>query len=118
MKTERLRSMHLSWTGKKLSRRSTINQREALTIENFFRTSMNVGAVAAMRNIKDAIAVARHVLENTQHSFLVGERATEFALKMGFKNESLTTNQSHDYWQKWKQNKCQPNFWTVSNAVN
>lgn len=37
---------------------------------------MNVGAVGSMRNIKNAIGVARRVLENTQHTFLVGSGAT------------------------------------------
>lgn len=75
---------------------------------------MNMGAVGSMRNIKNAIRVARRVLENTEHSFLVGERATEFAVMMGFKNESLSTENSHNIWENWKSNRCQPNFWTVS----
>ncbi|XP_031626450.1 N(4)-(Beta-N-acetylglucosaminyl)-L-asparaginase [Contarinia nasturtii] len=74
--------------------------------------TMNIGAVGSMRNIKNAIGVARHVLENTQHTFLVGDGATEFAVQMGFKNESLTTQQSNDMWKQWKSNRCQPNFWT------
>lgn len=74
---------------------------------------MNIGAVAAMRNIKNAIGVARHVLENTQHTLLVGERATAFAIQMGFKNESLSTAHSNELWKQWKSNRCQPNFWTV-----
>lgn len=74
---------------------------------------MNVGAVAAMRNIKDAIAVARYVLWNTQHTLLVGERATEFAIMMGFRNESLATPASLNMWKQWRDSHCQPNFWTV-----
>lgn len=77
---------------------------------------MNIGAVAAMQNVKHAIAVARLVLENTKHTLLVGERATEFALQMGFENESLTTSKSRDMWAKWKSANCQPNFWMVKNA--
>lgn len=75
---------------------------------------MNMGAVGSMRNIKNAIGVARRVLENTEHSLLVGERATEFAIEMGFKNESLLTENSQKIWENWKANRCQPNFWTVS----
>lgn len=75
------------------------------------RATMNVGAVAAMRNIKHAIAVARYVLWNTQHTLLVGERATEFAMMMGFKNESLATTSSINMWQRWRNSRCQPNFW-------
>lgn len=76
---------------------------------------MNVGAVGSMRNVKNAIGVARHVLENTQHTLLVGDQATAFAVRMGFKNESLSTAHSNGLWHQWKQNRCQPNFWTVIN---
>ncbi|XP_011501284.1 PREDICTED: N(4)-(Beta-N-acetylglucosaminyl)-L-asparaginase-like [Ceratosolen solmsi marchali] len=74
-------------------------------------TTMDVGAVGGIRNVKSAISVARHVLENTAHSLLVGDLATEFAIKMGFSNESLQTDKSHGLWKKWKNNHCQPNFW-------
>lgn len=78
---------------------------------------MNVGAVAALRNIKDAIAVAKHVLQNTKHSLLVGDQATDFAIMMGFKTESLTTPESKGVWKKWRKNMCQPNFWTVRKTL-
>ncbi|XP_055317481.1 N(4)-(Beta-N-acetylglucosaminyl)-L-asparaginase [Sitodiplosis mosellana] len=74
--------------------------------------TMSIGAVGSMRNIKNAIGVARRVLENTQHTLLVGEGATDFAIMMGFKNESLTTEKTQDLWKQWKSNRCQPNFWT------
>ena len=73
--------------------------------------TMNIGAVASLRNIKDAIAVARHVLENTQHTMLVGEQATDFAIEMGFKRESLSTPNSEEIYNEWKLRNCQPNFW-------
>ncbi|XP_058462933.1 N(4)-(Beta-N-acetylglucosaminyl)-L-asparaginase [Malaya genurostris] len=74
-------------------------------------TTMNVGAVAALREVKHAIAVARHVLENTKHTLLVGNQATEFAVMMGFHRETLQTDQSKNMWLEWKNNHCQPNFW-------
>lgn len=75
---------------------------------------MNVGAVGALRRIKSAISVARHVLEHTKHSFLAGELATQFAVQMGFHEESLSTMESKELWLKWhNQNHCQPNFWMV-----
>lgn len=82
---------------------------------------MNVGAVGSMKRIKNAIAVARHVLENTEHTMLVGDQATEFAVMMGFKEESLSTPDSDNMWKTWKDNRCQPNFWTVRivrNSIN
>lgn len=79
-----------------------------------FRKTMNVGAVGALRGIKDAISVARHVLEHTKHSFLVGELATQFAVEMGFHRETLVTPQSKEMWKKWfNEDHCQPNFWMV-----
>ncbi|XP_028178994.1 N(4)-(Beta-N-acetylglucosaminyl)-L-asparaginase-like [Ostrinia furnacalis] len=74
--------------------------------------TMNVGAVGSLRGIKNAISVARHVLEHTKHSFLVGELATQFAVQMGFHKESLVTPESKAMWKKWfNEDHCQPNFW-------
>lgn len=72
-----------------------------------------MGAVASMGKIKNAIGVAKNVLENTEHSLIVGDLATNFALEMGFKEESLQTSYSKQLWSDWKENKCQPNFWKV-----
>lgn len=74
--------------------------------------TMNVGAVGALRNVKNAVSVARRILDYTEHSFLVGSQATEFAVAMGFKEESLSTPHSKSMWKTWKTKNCQPNFWT------
>lgn len=71
---------------------------------------MDVGGVGGLRNVKSAISVARKVLENTKHSLLGGALATNFALEMGFKKESLETDESKDMWLQWKSKNCQPNF--------
>lgn len=71
---------------------------------------MDVGGVGGLRNVKSAISVARKVLENTKHSLLGGNLATNFALEMGFKKESLETDESKDMWLQWKSKNCQPNF--------
>ncbi|XP_039745853.1 N(4)-(Beta-N-acetylglucosaminyl)-L-asparaginase-like [Pararge aegeria] len=74
--------------------------------------TMNVGAVAALRRVKHAASVARHVLEHTRHSILVGELATQFAVQMGFHEETLTTSNSKRMWLKWfYRDHCQPNYW-------
>lgn len=78
----------------------------------FDGVNMNMGAVAAMRRIKDAIAVASYVLTHTMHSLLVGEEATKFAKQMNFSEEDLSTEQSRSMWQQWRyENSCQPNYW-------
>jgi N4-(beta-N-acetylglucosaminyl)-L-asparaginase len=79
--------------------------------------TMNVGAVAALRRVKSAISVARHVLEHTEHSMLVGDQATAFAISMGFKEETLETNASQEIWEQWKESSCQPNFWVVCKVI-
>jgi len=81
---------------------------DALIIDG---VSHNMGAVGSMKRIKNAIRVARHVLENTKHTLLVGEDATKFAVEMGFIEEDLTSQESKEQWENWKAGKCQPNFW-------
>ncbi|KID77804.1 N(4)-(Beta-N-acetylglucosaminyl)-L-asparaginase [Metarhizium brunneum] len=73
--------------------------------------TLNVGAVGALRRVKHAIAVARHVLEYTGHTMLVGDSATRFAAQNGFKEEDLATDRSRDMCEQWKRNQCQPNSW-------
>lgn len=72
---------------------------------------MNVGAVAGLRNIKEAISVARHVLDYTKHTLLVGDEATEFAVKMGFLRQTISTDYNVEVINDWKNRNCQPNYW-------
>ncbi|XP_061439321.1 N(4)-(beta-N-acetylglucosaminyl)-L-asparaginase isoform X1 [Rhineura floridana] len=73
--------------------------------------TMEVGAVADLRRIKNAIGVARKVIEHTRHTLLVGESASLFAESMGFPSEDLTTQNSLSVYLKWLKRSCQPNFW-------
>lgn len=73
---------------------------------------MDMGAVAALRRVKGAAGVAKHVLEHTKLSILAGDQATNFAKQMGFVEESLSTSTSKDLWTTWKNKQyCQPNYW-------
>uniref|UniRef100_H2Z8A4 N(4)-(Beta-N-acetylglucosaminyl)-L-asparaginase n=1 Tax=Ciona savignyi TaxID=51511 RepID=H2Z8A4_CIOSA len=72
--------------------------------------NMNIGAVGCVRGIKNAIGVARRVLENTEHTLLVGNLAKDFAVEMGFKEESLSTNHSQQMYNDWRKSNCQPNY--------
>ncbi|XP_036750083.1 N(4)-(beta-N-acetylglucosaminyl)-L-asparaginase isoform X2 [Manis pentadactyla] len=74
-------------------------------------TTMNVGAVGDLRRIKNAIGVARKVLEHTTHTLLAGESATMFAESMGFINEDLSTDISRALHANWLTQNCQPNYW-------
>jgi N4-(beta-N-acetylglucosaminyl)-L-asparaginase len=70
----------------------------------------NAGSVAGMKRIKNAISVARAVMNYTRHTLLIGEAATRFATDMGFKQEVLHSIESMKKWIQWKENNCQPNF--------
>ncbi|KAK5896704.1 hypothetical protein CesoFtcFv8_009840 [Champsocephalus esox] len=72
--------------------------------------TMDVGAVADLRRIKNAIGVARAVMEHTEHTLLVGESASVFAENMGFVAEDLTTNTSVNIFSQWLKGNCQPNY--------
>ncbi|GAA6222049.1 N(4)-(beta-N-acetylglucosaminyl)-L-asparaginase isoform X1 [Lates japonicus] len=72
--------------------------------------TMEVGAVADLRRIKNAIGVARAVMERTDHTLLVGESASLFAENMGFIAEDLTTNKSVNIFSQWLKGNCQPNY--------
>ncbi|KAL5291200.1 AGA family protein [Megaselia abdita] len=74
-------------------------------------SSLNMGAVANVRSIRYPIKVAKHVLLHTEHSILAGEEATEFAVKMGFKRESVFSNNSKQLHSDWLNSNCQPNSW-------
>ncbi|KAF6146147.1 hypothetical protein GIB67_015585 [Kingdonia uniflora] len=82
-------------------------------------TTMEVGAVAAMRYVKDGIRAANLVMRHTDHTLLVGEKASAFAISMGLPGPTnLNSPESTDKWIKWKENRCQPNFWRNVLPVN
>jgi N4-(beta-N-acetylglucosaminyl)-L-asparaginase len=70
----------------------------------------DAGCVAGLKRIKSAIKVAFSVMQYTSHTLLVGEAATQYAIQMGFKEESLKTLDSFKKWNDWINNECQPNF--------
>lgn len=73
---------------------------------------MEVGAIAAMRFVKDGIRAARLVMQHTEHTLLAGEKASAFAIAMGLPGPAnLSSAESMDKWTKWRENGCQPNFW-------
>jgi len=60
------------------------------------------GAVGSLEGIATPAAVAKAVLEYTDHIFLVGAGAKKFALEMGFKEQNLLTEQSRRDWLRWR----------------
>ena len=72
----------------------------------------DVGGVGGLRRVKRAISVARGVLEHTNHSILVGDAATRFAVDfLGMEEESLSTPESQKAFEGWEEGGCQPNYY-------
>ncbi|MEO1584933.1 MAG: N(4)-(beta-N-acetylglucosaminyl)-L-asparaginase [Planctomycetota bacterium] len=69
------------------------------------------GAVACIEDIKNPAAVALEVLRRTDHALIVGEGAKRFALRMGFKEESLLTDRAREAWLRWKRNSTKRDDW-------
>lgn len=66
--------------------------------------TLNAGAVAAVRDIKNPISLARKVMENSNHIFLVGEGANKFAVLQGFeKFDGLVVKRELDRWKKLRE---------------
>lgn len=59
------------------------------------------GSVAFLKDIKNPIAVARKVMEDTPHIMIVGAGAKQFALEKGFKAENLLTEKSEKAYKDW-----------------
>ena len=73
--------------------------------------TMEVGAVAAMRYVKDGTKAARLLMQHTEHTLLVGENASAFAISMGLPGPTnLSSSESIEKWARWKANHCKPNF--------
>ncbi|HVZ94426.1 MAG TPA: N(4)-(beta-N-acetylglucosaminyl)-L-asparaginase [Phycisphaerales bacterium] len=76
------------------------------------------GAVAALRNIKNPAAVAREVARRTDHALIVGEGALKFALRMGFKEENLLTEEARLEWLKWRSTLNRDDDWLEENEFD
>lgn len=60
------------------------------------------GAVGALEGIKTPSRVALMVMRYTDHVFLVGKGAQEFAVSMGFEVEDLLTEEARRRWIEWR----------------
>lgn len=67
------------------------------------------GAVSFLQDIKNPIAVARKVMEETPHVMLSGAGARQFAVEQGFELMDLLTEDSKQAWNEWlEESKYQP----------
>ena len=67
----------------------------------------NCGGVAFLKNIKNAVAVARKVMEETPHHLLVGDGALQFAKQQGFTEQNMLTENAKKRWESWMDNHPQ-----------
>ncbi len=79
--------------------------------------TMRAGAVGALRNIKNPSQVAKVVMERTDHVFLVGEGALQFARLMGFKEEELLTERARQAWLRWKTRLSNDDDWLDDDEI-
>ena len=70
--------------------------------------TLGYGAVAGLRKIATPTAVARCVMEKTDHVFLVGDGALKFARSQGFEACNMLTEQGREAWEKWKRERTGP----------
>jgi len=69
------------------------------------------GSVLAIQDIRQPSAVARRVLDATEHAVLAGDGARQFAISQGFQPESLVTRSSRKAWLDWKIHRRSPKDW-------
>ena len=70
--------------------------------------TFNVGCVGALRGFRSPIDVARVVMDNTDHSLLVGQGAADLAAAAGLTPNSTETPNSEAAWRKWVEDGMVP----------
>lgn len=63
------------------------------------------GSVAYVRKYSNVAALARRVMEKTEHVMLVGEGAEHFAREEGFEKRRLLNQTARGVWKKWNESK-------------
>jgi len=66
----------------------------------FDGSTARCGAVAAIRDVRNPVRVARLVMEKTQHALLAGEGAVKFAREHGFEKFDPVTEKQKQAWGK------------------
>jgi len=72
------------------------------------------GAVACLHRVRNAIRVARLVMDQTPHVMLAGEAATRFALDHGLPQTNLLSPEAGRTFDQWRQRDgCEPGHDTI-----
>lgn len=73
-------------------------------------SNLNAGAVAGLRNVRNPIELAMEVMRNSNHVFLSGKGANDFALKQGVKLEPDEYFFSQFRYDQWKAIRDSDNY--------
>lgn len=79
-----------------------INEQDAAIMDG---KTLEAGAVAAVRNVRNPVELAVEVMLHSEHVFLCGDGAKDFAIKQGVKLEDdkyFFTQFRYDQWQEMK----------------
>ena len=71
---------------------------------------LSAGAVAGIRNIRNPIELAAEVMQNSNHVFLSGKGANDFAIKQGIKLEPDEYFFSQFRYEQWKEIRDSDNY--------
>ncbi|MBT4530881.1 MAG: N(4)-(beta-N-acetylglucosaminyl)-L-asparaginase [Phycisphaerae bacterium] len=66
------------------------------------------GAVCGIERHRHPVSVARLVMEQTEHSMLVGSLADDFADKQGITSENILAESAKAKWEAWKKTNMPP----------
>lgn len=80
-------------------------------------TTYQVGAVGVVKNVKNAILLAKAVLETQRHVFLVGEGARRFARDQRFPETSSTDLVTQRQQQRWQTQRTKGEPGTVGTVA-
>jgi N4-(beta-N-acetylglucosaminyl)-L-asparaginase len=89
------------------------NERGIVQLDSSFMDgkTYSAGAVGCLENIKTPASVAKLVMQHTDHVFLVGAGALEFAKAWGFQEENLLTEKARKIWLRWKEEMSTVDDW-------
>lgn len=73
-------------------------------------SNLNAGAIAAVRNVRNPIELAAEVMLNSNHVFLSGKGANDFAIKQGIKLEPDDYFFSQFRYDQWKEIRDSDNY--------
>jgi beta-aspartyl-peptidase (threonine type) len=73
-------------------------------------STLSAGAIAAVRNIRNPIALATEVMRHSHHVFLSGEGAQEFAIRQGIRLEPDEFFFSQFRYDQWKAIRDSDNY--------